>query len=150
MDQNYTQIDEGHRAVLRALIDAGVDLSARDQKGRTAFVIAGTRKNLEILEVLLTARVAMREKDRIVLAVLAVALVLSLFFFVPWRVGPMQELAWGPVYRPPVEYSRTYAHDLAATRYQYADAKIAKDLLLLQIGAIAAVGALVWRRSKRP
>lgn len=91
----------------------------------------------------------MSETGRGLLAVLAVALVLAMFFFVPWRVGPTDELVWGPIYRVPVEYSRTYSHEAAASRYQHADAGIAIDLLLFQIGTIAAVGVLAWRRTKR-
>ena len=56
VDQNYTAVHTGHVEVLKALIQAGADLSVRDQIGRTAFVIASLRKNLELLEVLLEAK----------------------------------------------------------------------------------------------
>ena len=60
VDQNHTMIHEAHREVLETLIQAGADLDVRDAAGRTAFVIASTRKNLDLLEVLLEAKASDR------------------------------------------------------------------------------------------
>jgi hypothetical protein len=49
-------VDRGHVDVVEVLVEAGADLTVRDQVGRTAFVIATVRGYTDVLGVLLEAK----------------------------------------------------------------------------------------------
>lgn len=85
--------------------------------------------------------ITMNEKQRMVLGTTAVALILAVMFFVPWRVKSSDEIKWAPMYRQPVSYSHTYATNRPGSRYVHDEAEIEIGFFLLEILTIGAAGA---------
>lgn len=76
----------------------------------------------------------------VAVATAASVLILVVLFFMPWRIEATGEIAWAPVYRPPIDYVTTFQEvDNALVRY-YETAEVAWDILLLQLAGIAALG----------
>lgn len=90
----------------------------------------------------------MNDRQNTVVATVLAALLLGTIFFCPWRVESSGEVRWSPIYQTPISYVRSYDDSQSrkgVSRFEYDDAEIAFDLLLLQILAVGAAGGLLYR-----
>lgn len=83
----------------------------------------------------------MNDRQRTVVGIVAVALIIAALFFVPWRTAPEGEVAWAPVYRSPISQVRSYASELHDTDLRYGEGHVAFGLLVLEL---AGIGLLGW------
>lgn len=86
----------------------------------------------------------MNERQRTVLGVAVIALIVVILFFVPWRIESTDEIKWAPAYRQPVASVRSYKSDLHDTHFAYEDGEIALGVFALQILGIGLVGAAAF------
>lgn len=89
----------------------------------------------------------MSEKQRLILALTICSLLLAGVFLMPWRITASDELAWGPIYRPPVSHAMSYQHSTPGARHTYATAERALGVYVLQLLAIGAIGGIAYRLS---
>lgn len=92
----------------------------------------------------------MTEGQNRTVATTVAALILTVVFLCPWRVESSGDLRWSPIYQPPLSYVRTYNPDYGqegGSRIESEDAHIAIEVLLLQVLAVGAAGALLYRIS---
>lgn len=75
----------------------------------------------------------MNDSQKTVFGVAAVALLIAILFFIPWRMEPSGELAWAPIYRQPMSEARSYATDLHDTALVYESGEIAVGAFALEI-----------------
>lgn len=87
----------------------------------------------------------MSEKQRLILGLTICAVLLAGLFFMPWRITASDELAWGPIYRPPVSHALSYQHSTPGARYTYETAERALGVYVLQLLAIGALGGIAYR-----
>jgi hypothetical protein len=93
----------------------------------------------------------MTDRQNTVLATTLAALVLGTVFFCPWRIEPRNELAWSPIYQPPLTYVRTFDPESGrggGSRIEGPDAQIAYDVWALQVLAIGLVGGAGYRLTR--
>ncbi len=86
----------------------------------------------------------MNDRQRTVLGVAVMALIVATLFFVPWRIESTDEIKWAPAYRSPVSSVRSYSTELHDTSYAYNDGEIAVGIYVLQILAIGAAGGAAF------
>ena len=89
----------------------------------------------------------MTDRQNTVLATTLAALVLGTVFFCPWRIEPRNELAWSPIYQPPLTYVRTFDAEsgrAGGTRIEGPEAEIAYDVLALQVLAVGLAGGAAY------
>lgn len=89
----------------------------------------------------------MSEKQRLILALTICSLLLAGVFLMPWRITSSGELAWGPIYRPPVSHALSYQQSTPSARYTYETAERALGVYVLQLLAIGAIGGIAYRLS---
>lgn len=85
----------------------------------------------------------MTDRQNTVVATTIVGLVLILVFLCPWRIESSGEIAWSPIYQPPLSYVRSYDTDrgrLGSSRIEGTEAHIAFGILALEVLAVGAVG----------
>lgn len=82
----------------------------------------------------------MNETQRTIRAIAAVAMLLAVLFFVPWRIESSGELKWAPLFRPPVSHSLTYETERPGSRYTYDEAEVALEIYFLEILVIGLIG----------
>lgn len=75
----------------------------------------------------------------VVVATAAAVLILVVLFFIPWRIEATNEIAWTPIYRPPVDYVTTFQEVDSAMVSYYETGRVAWDILFLQLTGVAAV-----------
>jgi hypothetical protein len=93
----------------------------------------------------------MNDRQNTVFATTLVALMLGTIFLCPWRTAPSGELAWSPIYQPPLTYVRTFDAESGRTggsRIDASNARIAYGVLGLQVLAIGLVGAAGYRLTR--
>jgi len=89
----------------------------------------------------------MNDRQNTVVATVVAALILVPLFLCPWRVESSDEIKWGPIYRPPASYVRSYddrRSSQGSSRYAYDGGEIAVDILVLEILAVGAVGGVLY------
>lgn len=91
----------------------------------------------------------MNDKQRTVLGVATVALIIAIIFFVPWRVESMHAVKWAPIYRAPITYYPSFENNRIVDRYIYENGHIAAGLYVLEILVIIVVGGVAYTISAR-
>lgn len=89
----------------------------------------------------------MNDRQNTVVATIAAALVLIPLFFCPWRVTSSDAITWGPIFRPPATYVRSYDNRQSregSTRLEYEQGEIAVGIMALEVLAVVAVGGVVY------
>lgn len=89
----------------------------------------------------------MNDRQNTVVATVVAALILMPLFLIPWRVAPSEEIKWGPIYRPPMSYVRSYddrQSSRGSTRFEYDEAEVATGVLALQVLAIGVLGSILY------
>lgn len=76
-----------------------------------------------------------------VLASTVVAVLVAIFFFIPWRVDATDDLVWAPFYRNPVKFEASYMD--GETRAVYRQVKGHREWGVYAI-QLAAIGAIGW------
>ena len=84
----------------------------------------------------------MNEVQRTILAVAVVALILSAVFLVPWRVEGRAGVVWGPVFREPIAYVRTYEYRKGGYRLESTEGQVDVGTLAAQVLAIVVLAGL--------
>ena len=86
------------------------------------------------------------DNQRAVLATFAVALLVAALFYIPWRIESTGDLKWAPFYRNPVVERSTLIEESIETEFVRVKGQPVLGLYLLQLFAIGATGAAVYRR----
>lgn len=87
----------------------------------------------------------MNHTQRGVLGTAVIALFVSTFFFIPWRVDETNDLVWAPFYRNPVEFEASYMDGATRSVFRQLKGRRAWAVYILQFAVIGAVGWLVFR-----
>lgn len=95
----------------------------------------------------------MNDRQNTVVATVIAGLLLLTVYFCPWRVQTTGEITWSPIYQTPI--SHVQSHDDRRSNQgrswlEYEDAKIAVDLLLLQVLVLGAVGGGLYLLAADP
>ena len=89
----------------------------------------------------------MTERQNTVVATTLAGLILVTVFFCPWRVEPRDELAWSPIYQPPLSYVHTFdpgGGRAGGARIEGPEAQIAYDVWALQVLAVGLAGGTAY------
>ena len=89
----------------------------------------------------------MNDRQNTVVATVVAALILIPLFLCPWRVSSSEEIKWGPIFRPPASYVRSYDDSQSqegSTRLEYEAGEIAVGIMALEVLAVVAVGGVVY------
>jgi len=86
----------------------------------------------------------MNHTQRGVLGTTVIALFVSAFFFIPWRVDETDDLVWAPFYRNPVEFEASYMDGNTRSVFRQLKGRRAWTVYVLQFAVIGAVGWLMF------
>jgi hypothetical protein len=89
----------------------------------------------------------MDNRQNTVVATVIAGLFLVVVFLCPWRVETSEQIQWSPIYQPPISYARTYDPEYGrrgGSRIESDEARIAFDILALEVAAIIAAGGFLY------